>query len=210
MSQETPTLQANTREKLGTRYTTRLRKEGRLPAVVYGHGEDPAHVEFDAKAFNEAVHTGAHVYDVTIDGKTDHCLLKAVQWDYMGREIIHADFTRVDLTEEVEVQVELVLTGEPKAAQASGVVLEHPITEITVKCAANKIPDNIEVDITDVTDEAPIHVSDVTLPAGLTLISDGEGIVAQISVVKVKAAAEDEDGSAEPEVIEKGKAEDAE
>jgi len=202
---EIPTLNAENREKLGSRYTRRLREDGQLPAVVYGHGEAPAHIVFNGKAFNEAVHTGSHILDVTVAGKTEHCLIKSVQWDHLGRHIIHADLTRVDLSEKVEAVVSLELFGDPKAAQASGAVIEHPVVEVTVQCAANKIPDSIEIDISKLTADAPIHVSDVPLPAGVEMVSDADGIVAHIVITK--AVEEETTEEAEPEVIEKGKKE---
>jgi len=205
MSEVIPALDAENREKLGSRYTRRLREAGKIPAVVYGHGEEPAHIVFDAKLFNEAVHSGSHVLDVTVNGKTEHCLLKSVQWDYLGRSIIHVDLTRVDLSEKVESVVDIELAGDPKAAHAGGAGLEHPIVQVTILCAASKIPDKLVVDISKLTLETPIHVSDLVLPEGAEMISDGNGVVAHIVMSKV--VEEEETDGAEPEVIEKGKKE---
>ncbi len=210
MSQDIPTIQADVREKLGTRFTQRLRAAGKLPAVVYGHGEDPVHVVFDTKLFNEAVHTGSHLYEISVGGKTQHCLLKSVQWDHLSRHIIHADLTRVDLSETVTAEVRLEWVGEPKAAQVTGQSLDHPINEVTVECRADQIPDAIQVDIANLEADAPMQVSDLTAPAGVKIVSDPEGIVANI--IAIKAVEEPTDGEAstdgEPEVIDKGKEED--
>ena len=97
MSQETPALEANKRDRLGTRYSRRLRREGRLPAVVYGHGMDPVHITVDQEIFTDFLHTGAHLVSLQTDGRAETCLIKGVQYDHLGDNIIHVDLTRIDL-----------------------------------------------------------------------------------------------------------------
>lgn len=206
MASKIPTIQGEVRDKLGTRYTARLRKQGMMPAVVYGHGQGTNHVTVNSKLFHEALQTGAHLYDLIVDGKTEHVILKSVQWDYLGRSIIHADLSRVDLTEKVETEVNIVLVGESKAAGAAGAILDHPVTSIVIKSRADAIPDNIEVDLEPLTDDKAILVGDITLPDGVELVSDGSGILANIVQAKI-VEADEEEATAEPDVIEKGKKE---
>src|ERR1041385_4074360 len=105
MAQQTPKLQASKRERMGTRYSRRLRRDGRLPAVVYGHGQAPAHVTVPTEEFTHVLHEGTHVLELQTDGSTEVCLIKDVQYDYLGDNIIHVDLARIDLNEEVTVPV---------------------------------------------------------------------------------------------------------
>jgi len=208
MSHETPTIEAHPRQKTGSRYAYRLREEGHIPAVVYGHGEGPTHVSLNLHEFTLIVNHQAHLIELTLDGKKEPCLIKDLQYDYLGKEIIHADFTRVDLTEEVELEVELVLQGEPKALTVAGAVLQHPHTVLKIACKANAIPEHIDLDISELTADHPITVADVPTIDGVRILDDAETILASITVVQEVSDEElAEAGSDEPEVIKKDKAE---
>ncbi|MEO0966501.1 MAG: 50S ribosomal protein L25 [Planctomycetota bacterium] len=204
---ETPTLDVEKRDRIGTRYARRLRDSGRLPAVVYGHGADPVHVSADAKDAYETLKQGHHLINVQLDGKPEPCLVKDIQFDYLGDTVIHLDLARVDLTEEVELDVDLVYKGEPDAG--AGAVVEHPHQQVKVSCKANAIPDELVVDVSGLTADHPLTAGDIALPDGVTLVSDPQMAVAAISTVKEVT---DEElaaaGDAEPEVIDKGKGED--
>ena len=212
-----PTLETQPREKLGTRYAKRDREAGMTPAVIYGHKLDPVHVNVDTRAFSDILHGEAHLIDVTVGGKSEHVLIKALQWDTFSRFVVHVDLERVDLSEEVEVEVELQLTGEPKALNQSGVVLDHPTTMVSVKCRADAIPSHLEHSIAELEMGVPVTVADLTPPAGVEIVSSPEQLICQISGVKVSASVEEamegggseaEGDDAQPEVI--GKDEEAE
>ncbi|MEM9414475.1 MAG: 50S ribosomal protein L25 [Planctomycetota bacterium] len=211
-----PTLETQPREKLGTRYAKREREAGRTPAVIYGHKEAPVHVSVDARAFSDILHSEAHVIDVTVGGKNEHVLIKALQWDTFSRYIVHVDLERVNMSEEVEVEVELQLIGEPKALSQSGVVLDHPTTSVGIKCRADQIPSHLEHNIAELGVGEPVTVADLTPPAGIEITNSPETLICQISGVKVAAsvaealeggAADEGDAGAEPEVIGKDDAE---
>lgn len=208
---ETPRLTGTKRDKLGTRYSARIRKDGQLPAVIYGHGEDPLHIAMDAKSTVETLHnTHAHVMEVEVEGKVENVLVKDVQWDYLGKEVLHLDLFRVDLSEEVEVEVALILRGEPAALKLAGAVMNQAYDTVTVSCRADMIPDEITVDVESMDENTPITVGDVKLPDGVTMVTEAELVVVSITIVQeVEETTEGEEGSAEPEVIEKGKSEDA-
>ncbi|MEL7239761.1 MAG: 50S ribosomal protein L25, partial [Planctomycetota bacterium] len=110
MSQETITLSAEKRDAQGTRAVRRLRSEGKLPAVVYGHGEGAVNISLPTKETVREINAGHAVFDLNIDGKSESVLLKDVQYNYLGDEILHLDFFRVNLGEEVTTDVPLVLT----------------------------------------------------------------------------------------------------
>src|SRR4051812_33542295 len=104
-------LPAEPREQLGTRATRRLRTAGKLPAIVYGHHQEPVNVTVPAKPFGEALKKGAHVFELGLGGKKENALLKDVQYDHLGSHIIHVDFARVDLNEKVSVTIPIELKG---------------------------------------------------------------------------------------------------
>ncbi|MEM6257258.1 MAG: 50S ribosomal protein L25 [Planctomycetota bacterium] len=206
----TPTLDVTERTKIGTRYAKREREQGLIPAVIYGHKQDAVHVTVDAKAFMEILNDEAHVIDIKLGGKSEHTLIKAVQWDTFGTHIIHVDLERVDMSETIEVEVELQLLGEPVALREAGTVLDHPTTMVKISCRADAIPSHLEHDISELPGGVPVTVADVTPPAGITIVMPAEQLICQISGVKVAASVEEaiEGDSTEPEIINKGKEED--
>ncbi|WP_428389095.1 50S ribosomal protein L25 [Mucisphaera sp.] len=207
MSHEIPVIEAELRTHVGTRYAKRLRDSGKIPAVVYGHGEAPAHLAIDGALLLDAVKDHAHLIEVSYDGKTQAALIKDLQWDHLSRYLIHADLTRVDRSERVEVDVEIKFVGSPKSLEAAGAVLEQPLQALTVACRADAIPEMIEVSIADLTEETPVYASEAKLPDGVELITEGDTAVATISIAKAVEEEEDLPGGdeAEPEVITKAK-----
>ncbi len=199
-----PTLEMNPRTRIGTRYAKRDREAGRLPGVVYGHKQDPVHVTLDAKAFRDLLEEETHLIAIKLEGKSEHCLIKDVQWDHLGKHMIHVDLTRVDLSEEVEVEVELTLTGEAIGLKEDGAILEHPVTAVTVKCRADSIPEHLEHDISGLNVGDTLTVADLVAIEGVAFTDDPETIIASISIA---AAIEEEEtteaAEAEPEVIGK-------
>lgn len=215
MSDTIPTLDVTARTKTGTRYAKRDREAGLIPAVIYGHKKGPVHVTVDAKAFTNILHDDAHILDINLDGKSEHTLIKAVQWDTFGKFIIHIDLERVDMSETIEVDVELKLTGDPEALKEAGTVLDHPTTMVKISCRADAIPSHLEHSIADLPLGEPVTVADLTPPAGITIAMPDEQMICQIAGVKVSAAVTDalegnEDAAAEPEVIGKAKEDEAE
>lgn len=208
-----PTLETQPREKLGTRYAKRDREAGRTPAVVYGHKQGTLHLTVDTRAFDDIIHAESHLIDIKVDGKSEHVLIKDVQWDTFSRYVVHVDLERVDLSEEVEVDVELVLVGEPKALNQSGVVLDHPTTMLTIKCRADSIPSHMEHSIADLEIGDPVTIADFTPPAGVVVVNSPEQLICQISQVRVDESVEEaiaggaeasaDTDAAEPEVIGK-------
>lgn len=213
MSHETPTVTAEFRDRLGTRYAQRLRKQGRLPAVIYGHGADPVAISVDEKEVITHLHHGAHVMNMEVKGgEKQTCLVKDIQFGYLGDNVIHLDLTRVDLDEEVTVNIHLHFVGEPKAAKEPGAVIGHPLTELEIICKVSEIPDEIKVDLSNLEDA--ITVGELTLPAGVRTEIDPDTPVAQITFVAEEAdageAAEIGGDEAEPEVISEARDEDSE
>ncbi|MBI1368801.1 MAG: 50S ribosomal protein L25 [Planctomycetes bacterium] len=210
MSHERPKLKATPRDRLGSKYAARLRATGQLPAVVYGHGQDPDHVALEAESFLHSLHEGAHLLDLDADGKAQTCLIKDVQYDYLGTNIIHVDLTRVDLSEEVEVSVPIELKGEDKSpgAKAANAVLEQPIVDLEVICRADSIPDAIYVDISAMNVDDAITVGDLKLPEGVRTEVDADAVVVSISLAAEETEAAPTEGApTEPIVLTERKEE---
>ncbi|MEM7629892.1 MAG: 50S ribosomal protein L25 [Planctomycetota bacterium] len=207
MHEESPILSAVKRERVGSRYCKRLRENGRLPAVVYGHKEEPVSIDLDAKDAVTHISKGEKVFELELEGNKQYVLLKDLGYDYLGTNIIHADFARVDLNERVKTHAHLKLIGDAPGLKNAGAVLMHPLTELELECQVTNLPDQIEVDISALELGESVTASDVKLPKStMVLLSDPNAIVAQIVMAGgTDAASSDEEGSvdagAEPTVI---------
>ena len=207
-AQQLPQIDTQQRDRLGSRYAARLRTNGRLPVVVYGHKKETLHVSVDTKKLTDILRHDAKLIEVVFDSETEPCLVKDVQWDHLGARIIHVDLTRVDLSEQVEVDVTVELVGESKALEQEGTVLEQPLTSVQVRCRADQIPDRIRHDISDLVVGHPVTVNDLELPEAVAAVSDIDSLVAQITIVhetpEEQEALEPTAAGEEPEVIGKG------
>ena len=198
----TPTLEVQLREKLGSRYTARIRKEGFVPAVVYGHKQGPVHVQVSSEELIPLLRQKAHLINIKVDDKSEHCVVKDMQWDYLGDNIIHIDFERVNLSEKVTMEVDVEFVGEPKALNEAGAFLDTVRNKLNLSCRADSIPERIEVNISELTTEKSITIADLDLPSGVEALSDPEKVVVQIKIAKEQPEEEAaEAGEGEPEVI---------
>lgn len=215
MHEKAPVLSAASREKIGSRYAQRARSAGRLPAVMYGHGEDPVSITLDAKDALKHIHKGEKVFQIDLEGKgRQMVLLKGVQFDYLGTNIVHADFARASLKDRVKTKVPIHLVGEAIGLKAAGAVLIHPVAEIEIECTLETLPEYVEVNIAELTEEHPITADKVPLPKQAKLLSDEHGIVAQIIIQKEEVVAPTAEAGAvaaqaQPEVITAKKPEEA-
>ncbi len=204
MSTQTFTLDAASRQNKGTRDSRRLRRDGHVPAVIYGHGEQNANVALPQKATVEALRRGAHVIELKLDGgATEQVLVKDVQYNHLGDTILHLDLFRVNLDEEVHSDVRLHLIGEAKGALEGGILTQMRDT-LEVICKVRDIPDEIRIDVSGLGVGDAVHVSEIELPAGSKLPPhDADFTIAMVAAKKIRAEDEEvapEDG-AEPEVI---------
>ncbi len=210
MSDTTTQLSAEKRERTGSRYSQRLRNAGGLPAVVYGHKEDPVSISLNAHEAIMHISRGEKVFELDIEGTKQHVLLKDLGYDYLGTNIIHADFARVDLNERVHTKAHLRFVGDAEGLKSSGAIMMHPVTELELDVLVSNIPDHVDVDVSEMQVGDIIHASDVKLPLEtMKLITDPESIVAQIVLKAVQdeegEAGEVGAGGAEPEVINEKK-----
>jgi large subunit ribosomal protein L25 len=201
MAKQSIQITAQPREGLGSRKVKRLRDQGLIPGVVYGHKEAVVPVTLPKKELTTHIDRGAHVFDLSLDGKSEKVLVKDVQYDHLGLEILHIDFARVSLDERVEVTVPLELKGEPKGA-AEGGVLQQIVNELEIECLVTEIPDNITHNVSDLGIDDVVHIKDLKLPTGAKALQDEDLIVAMVKVISEEETAPAAEGeSAEPEVI---------
>jgi large subunit ribosomal protein L25 len=199
---ETIALNAEVRTEVGTKYATKLRQAGKLPAIIYGHGQKPVAVSLDLRNFVEMLHHGHRLLDVKIGKTSETLLVKDLQYDHLGKDIIHADLIRVDLTEMVKVAVPIELKGTAKGTHEGGIVDEH-LDHLEVECRASDIPDFIPVSVKELGVGDAIHAGDIELGEGMKLATDPETLVLMCHLVAAAKSTEEleEEMPVAPEVI---------
>ncbi|HZZ45104.1 MAG TPA: 50S ribosomal protein L25 [Tepidisphaeraceae bacterium] len=208
MAGKTANVSVQTRSQLGSRANKRLRDQGLIPGVIYGHKLAVLPITLPKKETVNYLSKGAHVFTLALDGKPETVLVKEVQYDHLGMEVIHVDFSRVDLNERVTVTVPLELRGTPKGA-ADGGVLQQVLADLEIECVVTDIPEVIKFSVADLALNSVVHVKDIPLPAGAKAVKDGDQIVATVKAIVEAAPADAPEGSAEPEMIGKKKEDEA-
>jgi large subunit ribosomal protein L25 len=183
------TLAAEHRDLTGKK-VARLRHAGRLPAVVYGHGIDSASVSLDAHDFEQLRrHSGPNaLVDLSIDGqKPQPVLVSSVQVHPVNRRTLHVDLFLVRMTEELTVDVPLVAVGESPAVANSGGTLLHPSESVRIRALPDHLPQSIEYSIEALVDfDTTIKVADLIIPSDVTLLTDGDEIIAKVQAPRVE------------------------
>jgi large subunit ribosomal protein L25 len=201
------------RQPKGTTGARRLRRQGLVPAVVYGHGEETLSISLPRAELVNAIRHGVRVIDLRAGNKEEKALIKDVQWDHLGKELLHVDFARVSMDERIVVSVPLELRGTAPGVNAGG-VLDQPIHSVSVECLAISIPESIRVNIHELQIDSAIHVRDLVLPPGVKVMTDPDAIVVHVTAPVAEpepaAAAAEAPTAAEPEVIGRPKPEEEE
>ena len=195
-------LKAEIREHTGSRSSANIRRQGCIPAVVYGHKKDTVAISLDAHNFAEEVHHGHRLLDLQIGKAKEKVIIKDLQYDHLGKNIIHADLMRVDVTEMIKVTVSIELKGVAKGTHEGGIIEMHT-DHLEIECRATDIPESIVVSVKELGIGDTVHASDVELPAGVKLVTDPSVLLVTCSlVVEVKTTEEIEaEAPAAPEVI---------
>jgi len=201
------TLQVEKRTKTGKLNNRRLRCEGRLPAVLYGHGEESVSLIVPADQLRSTLRHGGKVVDLTGDA-SGQALLQHVEWDTFHQHLLHVDLLRVDASERVEVEVPLLLHGEAPGEHEGGVV-EHLVHYVEIETSPIAIPEALHININRLKLHGSITVGEISdLPEGAKLVTDAK-TVAVHCVEPTPEVEEEAAGAAEPELIGR-KAEDEE
>ena len=201
-------LEAEARTHTGSKDAARLRRQGRIPAIVYGHKQDPQAVSVDAHAFVEGLHHGHRLIDLKVGAQTETMVVKDLQYDHLGRDIIHVDLVRVDVTEEIKVTVPIELKGTPKGSHEGGILEEHA-DRLEVECLVTNMPETILVSVKEVGVGDVLHAGDVELPEGVKLVSPTSTLLVtcHLKAAAISAEEEEEEAPSAPEVITEKKAE---
>ena len=210
-------LSASARDNGGKGVARKLRSEGRIPAIVYGHGREPQALSINTRELERLLdHIAAEstVIDLAIDGKNSRTLIREIQRHPFKRQILHVDFQELVAGEKISVRVPLVLVGVPDGVRLDGGILDQTMRELEVEVDPSNIPNHIDVDVTKLTIGSSIHVSDLLLPEGLEVLDDEDASVCVVSapraVVEAAPAEEGAEVAAEPEVIRAKKPEEGE
>lgn len=192
MSTARATLAAEHREVIGKKVAL-MRQAGRLPAVVYGHGVASNPISIDAHDFELLRRRSGPnaLVDLSIDGdKARPVLVQTIQVHPVNRRMLHVDLFVVRMTEELTVDVPLTATGESSAVSLHGGTLLHPIESVRIRALPDHLPQAIEYSIAFLTDfDTTIHVRDLVVPADVTLLTDGDEIIARVQAPRVEEVA---------------------
>lgn len=201
-------LPIETREKLGTTGAQGLRRHGKIPAVVYGHGTAPQHVAIDARTFDDILHHGGRNSIITLtDGgkKGETALVRELQFDPVSRRVIHADLLRVSADEAVTVELQIVTVGTARGVREQGGVMDVVTHALEVEGPANRIPEHLEIDVTELGIHEHINASDVKLPNGFKMVTPSDTVVVAIEASRtereLEEAAAGPTEAAEPEIV---------
>jgi large subunit ribosomal protein L25 len=201
------------RNSRGTREARRLRKQGLIPAVVYGHGEATVSVALPGEDLAKIIRHGTHIVDLQTDSNVQKALIRDVQWDHLGRDLLHVDFARVGADERVVVTVPIEIRGVAPGIAAGG-VLDQPMHSLSVECPVVAIPDHIRVNVGELQLGEAIHVRDLQIPENVKAMADPDAIVVHVTAKQVEEeaapAAPVAAETAEPEVIGRKAAEEEE
>jgi len=190
------------RDGRGTRLARKLRAQGKVPGVVYGHKEETVSVAVATDALMSAVRHGARVVDLRTDSGVQKAQIAELQWDHLGMELLHVDFRRVAADERIHVTVPVELKGIAPGVTGGG-ILDQPIHTLSIECAADSVPESIRVNINELQLGAAIHVRELHLPPGVKALADPDAIVVHVTAPQAvpETAAAPGAEQAEPEVI---------
>jgi len=202
---------AEKRERAGKGVARALRREGLVPAVIYGDNKDPEGVSLSRKDFTKLYNTGrlmSTLLDIEIDGKKSRVITRDLQLHPVRDDIMHADFLRLGKGSKIAVEVQVVfLNEETSPGLKAGGVLNVVRYTVELNCPANSIPESIELDLSELEVGDSMHISNVTLPDGVEpVISDRDFTIATIAAPSVSVEPEEEIDDVEGEEGEEGEA----
>ena len=213
-------LEASVRTETGKKIGKQLRRQGAIPAVVYGEGYEPVPIQATEKDFAQALHTAGgenilialKIKDASGKAQPDRTvLIKEIQRHPVTDQILHIDFHQVSLTKRIQVTVPLQFTGEAIGVKQDGGRLDHLLWEVRVECLPMEIPKRVDVDVSSLKIGDSLLIKDLSVPAGIKLLHELQvGVAACLPPVVEKAPEVTEAVAVEPEVIKQKKPEEEE
>jgi large subunit ribosomal protein L25 len=187
---ERVTLKAQMRDGVGKGPAKSLRRSGVVPAVVYGRGREPKPVAVDARALDAALQTHAG-RNVLIDldmpnggAEPTTVIVKAAQRDIFRHNLIHVDFHVISLTDTIELSVTVILKGTAKGISEGGIVEQH-LRTVLVECLPTQVPDQLELDVTELIVGRSLHASDLTVPDGVRMLTNPDEVVVTVVAPRI-------------------------
>lgn len=206
------TIVADAREQRGKNAAVRLRAEGKSPATVYGPGSDPVAITVNPREITKILQssTGHNtIFNLDIAGKeTTPVMIIDWQRHPVREHLLHIDFKRIDLTKRIQVKVPVHTTGDPKGVKLQGGVYDVVTREVEVDCLPDEIPESYIIDVAELMIGQSIRAGDIPLQGSVKLISAEDLVISHVTALKAEEAAAGE-AAAEPEVLKKGKKEEA-
>ncbi len=187
-----------------------LRREGKLPGVIYGHHVEPIAIVMDSREATRtlATLTGSSLVTINVDGKEYATLVREKQHDYLKNALIHVDFLAVSLTEKIRADVTIDLTGVAPAVKDYNAIIVHNLSSLEVECLPQNLPQSFVVDLSSLAKIGDaVYVRDIPAPAKVEILTHADDIIVVATATKEEAEVEAVEGAAEPEVIERGKKE---
>ncbi len=213
-------LEVHERQATGKNANRRLRAAGEVPAVVYGTGLSSVPIQVSERRVFDILRSGSGantIFLLQLHGTDEkrHAMIRELQTDALTGQMIHIDFQRIDLDKKVQVEVPIELEGEAAGVRTEGGLADFVTREVEIECLPNRIPQSLVLDVT------PLHIGDhveagqLELPEGVELLTEPERVIVSIAVRQVEVVEEEEDEeemlieaeAEEPEVIQRGKAE---
>lgn len=195
------------REIIGSQMAKTLRKEGKIPANFYYSGEKNVNLALEKKAFRKAVHSGSHIFEIELGGKTQYVMIKEVQYHPVTDEIIHIDLMRVRRDEKMTISVPIVLEGTAIGVKEGGIMTQN-LNILEINCLPSEVPDQITVDVSDFELNHVMNVSEIEVPENIEIVTAGDMDV--LAVVSPKAESLEPEIPTEEELAEGEFAEDGE
>lgn len=209
---ESLVIDATKRSDSGKSAARRMRREGSIPAVLYGHGREPEPLAISKVELDKALASvsGTSIIKIKVGSKTSRALIQEVQRHPTRAQVLHVDFLEVHKGEKLTVRPPIRLVGSPEGVRNQGGVLDQILRELEIKVLPKDLPDHIDVDVTELTVGSSIHVSDVVVPDAEILV-DPDATICTVVPPRVEAEpeaealVEEEEEGAEPELIRKPK-----
>ena len=210
-------LSATPRDGTGKGSARSLRAQGQIPAVIYGHGRAPQSLAIDNRELEKLlskISAESTVIELSMDGKSARTLIREIQRHPFKRQILHVDFQELVAGEKVTVRIPIVLNGVSEGVRVDGGILDQTMRELEIEVDPANIPNRVDVDVNALRIGDSVHVRDIALPEGVTLVGEADSTVCVVSapraVVETVVATEEVEAAPEPEVIGKAKKEEEE
>ncbi len=212
-------LSVKEREAEGKNANRRLRKDGEIPAVVYGEGRDPIAIRVGDRQLRDLLRKSGDnaVFLLEREGTDQkrHAMIRDIQYNPLNGAVVHIDFQRIDLAKKVRVSVPIELLGTPVGVKTEDGIIDFVTREIEVECLPGKIPSTLQIDISHLHAGQHVEISALELPEGVEVTGDETSVIASVAIARAEEEVEVEEGvelleaaAKEPEVEGRGKAED--